>query len=122
MIPHYTKEDEEKFNRVLKGIQASIPPTLIKANLMQKKKTPEVEFVLRKALDEDIAPEKKEQIRHILDTGQFSQMVHKDDPKITKLIDQFVMREIKKAIKAGLLPPFHHIKYLPSMQKIQHEN
>lgn len=121
-IPTYTKEDEERFNKVLKEIQSRVPQALIKANLSEKQKTPDVLFVLKKALDEDISEEKKEQIRHILDTGYFSQTALKEDPKISKMIDEFVTRETKKAIKAGLLPPFSHIKYLPSMLKFQNEN
>lgn len=120
--PVYTEEDENRFNAVLREIQSRIPHDLLKAAIVEKKVTPTIELIMEKALESDIiAPEKKEAIRRLLASGEFSKAAPSEVPKVTKMIDNFVSREINKAIKAGKLPPRSHVKYLPSMLKIQKE-
>ncbi len=115
----YTEKDEERFNKVLREIQASVPSSLRKAALIEAPFTPTMKMVFEKALESPtVSEEKKAQIRNLLDGGDFSRTSLKEDPKITKQIDQIVQRGINKAIKEGRLPPRGHIKYLPSIIKI----
>lgn len=116
----YTVEDEERFNQVLRDIQASVPAAWRRNAVVDMPFTPTIKMVMEKALESDtIDPEKKRQIKNLLDSGQVSKMVSQEDPKYTRQIEQFVNREISKAIKAGRLPPKSHAKYLPSLIKMR---
>lgn len=116
----YTEADEERFNKVLRGIQSRVPAQWKQMAVTEAPFTPTMKMVFEKALEsETIDEEKKRQIRNILESGQLSRTVPSENTKITKLIDNFVNREINKAIKVGLLPPKSHAKYLPSMLKIK---
>lgn len=118
MIPVYTEEDEKRFNKVLREIQSRIPPMLLKNAIEEKALSPTIELVLNKALEsETIDDEKKTHIRNALLSGEFSRKGYAENPKYTKMIDNFVNREINKAQKEGRLPPKSHVKYLPSVIK-----
>ena len=118
--PVYTEEQEKKYQKVLQEIQASIPAGLLKYALSEKKLTPTIEFVLKKALESDqISEEKKALLRAQLESGEFSRMTPAENPKYTKQIDNYVNREINKAIKSGRLPPKHHVNYFPSLMKMR---
>lgn len=96
---------------VLKDIQSRIPKNLLKNAVKEKKLTPTIDFVMKKALEmPNISDEKKEKIRTVMASGDFSKMKYVDDPKIQKMINNFVDREINKAIKDGRLPPRTEIK------------
>jgi hypothetical protein len=121
-IPVYTEADEERFTKVLREIQNSIPPLLRRNASSSQKLTPTIEMVMNKALEsETISEEKKTQIRHLLESGQFSKTSVQENPQVTKQIDNYVSREINKAIRAGRLPPKGHTKYLPSVLKMKNE-
>lgn len=96
---------------VLREIQSRIPKNLLKNAVKQVKLTPTVEFVVDKMLEKpDLPSEKREQIQALRDAGQFSKMKYIDNPKIQEMINNFVSREINKAIKEGRLPPQKEIK------------
>lgn len=119
----YTPEQEAKFVAVLREIQRSIPKGLVASALSEKQKTPMVEKVMNEAAEtESIAPEKREKIKNLIATGMFSKLDTMEDPKRIKMVDDYVAREINKAIKAGRLPPRSHVKFLPSIMKIRNEN
>ena len=119
----YTEADEARYNEVLKNIQRSVPESLRNMVVTKEKLTPNVEMVMRKALEADfISDEKKASIQALLDAGDYSRSKFGQNQKIAKLIDKHVSREINKAIKAGLLPPKSHIKYLPSVIKANENN
>ena len=106
---------------VLKGIQARIPKELLRSALEEKKLTPNVEMVMNEAVrSESIDPEKRQKIQNMIDTGMFSKSVTQET-KNAKKVDEFVLREINKAIKEGKLPPKSKMKYLPSLMKIENE-
>lgn len=110
---------EEAISKKLIEISASIPKNLQKYVVFEIAKTPTMEFVFRKALDSpDISEEKKAQIRILLATGDFSKMKQKEDPKIAKMIDNYVGRKINEAIKKGQLPPRSELKNLPWLKKL----
>lgn len=95
----------ESISKELKRIQDSVPELLIKNTLGEVSKTPEMELVFQKALEEpNISKEKKEQIRKLLASGMFSQKRIIENPKVAKMRDEYVTREIKKSVKEGRLP------------------
>lgn len=123
MKPVYTEDDEKRFTQVLKDIQLSIPKTLLKHAFMEKKMTPVAEKILQEAIQtESIDPEKRKQFQNILDTGQFSKIGKVENTNITKKIDQYVKREMAKAMKDGRLPSKRNMKYLPSLIRLANEN
>jgi hypothetical protein len=121
--PMYTEEQEQKFVDVLKGIQAGIPKSLLANTLEVKKRYPDVEKVMLEAVQTESIPlEKRQQIQNMIDTGMFSKTSVQENTKISRMVDDYVTREIKKAQKAGKLPPKSKMKYLPSLMKIRNEN
>lgn len=106
---------------VLREIQSRIPKNLLKNAVKQVKLTPTVEFVVDKMLEkQDLPSEKRDQIQALKDAGQFCKMKYIDNPKIQEMINNFVSREINKAIREGRLPPQKEIKdvdFIKSMYK-----
>lgn len=103
----------ESVSKVLKEIQASIPKTLLEGITHQEKLTPTIEKVIDEALiSPDISEEKKQQLQHLKDAGDFSKEKWREDPKRTKMVDNYVSRKINEAIRKGLLPPRSQIKNL----------
>jgi len=95
----------------LRRIQASIPKLLLQQATGEQEFTPTIRMVVDKALeDPNISEEKKQALQVLKDSGDFTRKKVKENTKITKQIDQFVEREIKKSIKAGKLPPRSKIK------------
>lgn len=117
----YTEEQEQRFVDVLKEIQASVPKQLRDAALEERKKTPNVEMVMLEAVKTESIPlEKRQQIQNMIDAGMFAKSAIMET-KFAKMVDEHVSREIKKAIKAGKLPPKSKMQYLPSLMKIKNE-
>lgn len=103
----------ESISKELKRIQDSVPEMLKKATLTEVKKTPEMEMVFQKAMEEpNITPERKEQLRRLLASGMFSKTKITENAKIAKMRDNWVIREIKKAVKAGRLPTKKQLREL----------
>lgn len=95
----------EKIRKVLMDIQNRVPVNLRKNVVREVKATPTIEMVMTHATTmESIPAEKRAQIKSLLDAGEFSKMRVKEDPKIAKMIDEFVAREINKEIRKGNLP------------------
>lgn len=108
----------EHVNKVLKDIQSRIPPDLLKYVAHEKKATPTVELVVQKALeDPSISEEKKVQLRALVDAGEFSKMRVIENPKIAKMINEFVQREIRKEVKKGNLPTKAQFRKNPALLK-----
>lgn len=115
----YTKEQEARFVETLKEIQRSIPPQMIKAATEEQALSPTVEKVMLEAVGtESIDVEKRQKIQNLIDAGTFNKRAIKEVPKAVKAIDNFVNRAINKAIKDGRLPPRSHVKFLPSIKKL----
>jgi len=114
----YTDKTEKRVFEELKKIQSKIPKHLLEAAVTVQKATPTIKMVFEKALESDtISEEKKQEIRDQLATGKYDREIVVENAKYTKMIDNFVSREINKAIKEGRLPPRSHIKNFPSMKK-----
>lgn len=104
-------KDPDHIAKVLREIQSRIPKNLLNNAVREVKLTPTVDFVMKKALESDsISEEKKQKIRDLIATGEFSKTTVKDNPKIQGMINNFVGREINKTIKQGRLPPQSQIK------------
>lgn len=95
----------EHIRKVLFEIHAKVPPHLKKNVVKEVLATPTIKMVMEHALTmESISEEKKKHIKNLLDAGEFSKKRVVEDMKIAKMIDQFVSREINRAIKSGILP------------------
>lgn len=109
----------DQISKVLSEIQGRVPLAWKKMAFTESKLTPNIEFVAEEALKSDTVSEaKKEQIRTLQATGEFSKMKVTENHKVTKQIDEFVEREIKKEIKAGRLPPRNQIRNLPHIKEM----
>lgn len=104
---------KESIGLELKRIQDSIPQIIKEFTFVEKLKTPAMKLVFEKALeDPNLSPEKKERIKHMLDTGMFDKKEIYENKTVAKQRDDYVAREIKKSIKAGRLPTKKQLKEL----------
>lgn len=100
------KKEQDRISKVLAEISANAPKLLLKNVAVEKKMTPTMEMVMKKAVGlKSISAEKREQIKNLLDAGEFSKTVVVEDPAIAKKLDNYYTRAINKAIKEGKLPP-----------------
>lgn len=94
----------EHINRVLKEIQAKAPRDLMRASYSEQKVSPNVEFVVDKALESNMDPKKKEQLQQLKDAGEFSRKRIVANEIAEKQLSNYFNREINKAIREGRLP------------------
>lgn len=110
---------EERISKTLAAIQARIPKNLLANAVKEKKYTPHLERVVDLALnDPDFPEEKKANLRLLKQSGDLARVVPVENPKVTKQIDEFIEREIKKEIKKGNLPPRDQIKNLKHIKEL----
>jgi len=108
----------EQIHKELKEIQDRIPKNLLKNVIVQTELTPIMKMVVDKAIEDQTFPEKKKKELIILrDSGEFNKVVTKENTKVIEMINNFVNREIKKKIKAGLLPAKIDINQYKNEQK-----
>lgn len=111
---------EDGINKTLQEISSRIPEKLRKALYTEELATPTVKMVMEEALKSDsISPEKKEQIRSLQEAGYFDKKKYAENPKIVGMIDNYMNREFKKAIKDGRLPGKKKLKELQEQWKKQ---
>lgn len=109
----------EKIAQTLSDIQKRIPKILLERSISEKKSTPTLEKMVDLALNDPNFPEEKKRGLQILkDSGDISRVIIVENKKYTKMIDNFVEREIKKEIRKGNLPPRSKIKNLPHIKEI----
>lgn len=91
--------------KVIARIQNSIPKMWLD-NVTHKEKHGAVmlEIIEKALVDPEVTEEIKEKCRLLKSSGYLDKEVDVENPKFTKLIDDYVEREIKKAIKRGELP------------------
>jgi len=96
----------ESITKETKRIQNSIPQRIKDNTLIETYKSPDIVFVLKKALeDPSISEEKKTKIRSLLESNHpVVKKEIRENARIAKIRDDYVQREIKKAVKAGRLP------------------
>ncbi len=104
---------KESISQELKRINESVPKVLRQTTFTEIKKTPVMEMVFQKAMeDPNITPDKKEKIRKFLATGILSKTQITENPRIAKMRDDYVIRQIKKSVKEGRLPTKQKLKEL----------
>lgn len=108
----------EKIAEVLSEIQSRIPKSLSRNVFREVPKTPTMAFVVDKILEEKAGSEEdRARLQTLKDAGEFNKTMVVENEKIVKLIDQFISREIKKAIREGRLPK-DGSKFLPKLKEI----
>jgi hypothetical protein len=111
--------EEEKISRELAEIQSRVPKEWREKVVEEVDATPTIKMVMEKALElESVPTELKEKIQILRDNGEFTKKKIVENPKIAKLINGFILREINKKIKKGLLPPRSKARGLESIKKI----
>lgn len=95
----------DKQKAVLKRIQDSIPKEWLCNATTEQETYPALKEIIDKALaDPETSKELRDKCLMIKNSGHLDRKSTIENPKFTKLIDQYVQREIKKAIKRGELP------------------
>lgn len=111
---------EEQIFNTLKEINQSIPKYLKDSVVIKKPRTPVMNMLVMKALeDENFPEEKKTQLRQLQENGYFDKEEFSEDPKIAKKINEYTNRKIKEAIKDGRLPSKKQLIKLQSLWKEQ---
>lgn len=96
---------EEQVMKELRDIYSRVPKEWKSAAVTTTSKTPQMAFIVDKALEDPNFPEEKKiQLRELKEAGTFDKQQYTENPAIVKKIDNFVNREIKKAVKEGRLP------------------
>lgn len=109
----------DRISKTLASIQASVPVAWTKAAFKEVPASPTIAFVVDEALKSDkVTDEKKRQLQILKDSGEFSKVRTIEDTKVTKKIDEYIVREIKKAVRRGDLPPKSKAKDLPHVREI----
>lgn len=110
---------EEYIFKTLQSIQSSVPKQLKDAVIEKTAITPTMDMIVDKALEDDsISQEKKDELSKLKEAGYFSKEKFTENHQVRVQIDNYVNREIKKAIKEGRLP---NKKQLKELQKIWKE-
>lgn len=96
---------QESISKVLRDINARIPPLLKKYAYSEIALTPTIEKVMDEALlSPNISEEKKEEVRRLKDEGYFKRKKITENKKYINMINQWTDRQLKKAVKEGRLP------------------
>ena len=96
---------KKKHKRILDQISASIPKELTDNLIIQEAQCPYSLQIMERALeDPEVSKEDKERFMSIIDSGMLQKVVDVVDPKVEKKIDEYMEKEIEKAIKLGRLP------------------
>jgi len=96
---------QEHISATLREIYSRVPKEWRNNVVEATPLTPTMAKVVEEALKDSKFPqEKKEQLRVLQDAGYLSKQKYSENPELVKKIDNFVNREIKKAVKEGRLP------------------
>jgi len=96
---------QEKIDATLREIYSRVPKEW-RSNVVEASPlTPTMAKVVGEALkDPNFPQEKKEQLKVLQNEGYLSKEKYTENPELVKKIDNFVNREINKAVKEGRLP------------------
>lgn len=98
-------------------IQEGIPKELLMKLTKKETQAPTIKKVFELALtkpDEEVSPRQKRNIQAMLDSGRLDREVEVLDHEVEKLIDEYIAKEIDKAVKLGRLP-----KQAPKLKTLQ---
>lgn len=89
----------------LRRISMSIPKELLDNLMKEQLVAPTVVEVVEKALvDPNVSEEKKLQLQHLKDSGYLNKKEMVVDQEVEKKIDEYVDKEVERAIKLGRIP------------------
>lgn len=104
---------QETISKELKRIQDSVPQLFKDTMFTKVKKTPTLEMVAEKAIeDNDFPEEKKARVQMLLNEGHLSKENYIENAKTAQQRDLWVQKEIKKSVAAGRLPNKKQLKEL----------
>lgn len=119
-MSHFT---QESISKELREINSRIPPLLKKHAYTEELLTPTIGRVMDEALLlASISDEKKAEVRRLKEEGYFGRKRITENPKYVKMIDNWMTREIKKAVAAGRLPTKAQLAELEITWKQEKEN
>lgn len=96
---------QESISKVLREINANIPPLLKKNAYSETSLTPTIEKVMEEALlSENISQEKKDEVKRLKEQGYFKRKKITENPKYVKMINDWTTQQLKKAVREGRLP------------------
>lgn len=114
---------EEQVYKTLREIYSRVPKEWRENVVTEKPSTPTMIKVIDEALaDPNYDPEKKKQLQALKDSGQLDKKQYSEDQTLVKKIDNFVNREINKAVKDGRLPNKKKLAELQAIWKEQKNN
>lgn len=104
---------QETIAKELKRIQDSVPQLFRDTMFTKVKKTPTLEMVANKVLEEsDLTESRRKQVETLVKEGHLSREHMLENPKTAKQRDIWVLKEIKKSVKEGRLPNKKQLKEL----------
>lgn len=113
---------QESISKVLRDINANMPPLLKEHAFGKISLTPTIQKVMEEALNSpNISEAKKIEVRRLRDAGYFNREKVTENPKYVKMIDEWTTRQIKKAVKAGRLPNKEQLAKLEIIWKKEKE-
>ncbi len=111
--------DADAISKKLAEINSRLPKMISKNIIQEVSVTPTVKFVVEQAMsDPDFPADKKEKLKTLYELGDFSKKKIVENKKFAKMADQWMAREINKAIKKGELPHPSQIKDLPHVKEL----
>lgn len=111
----FTRESIEK---EIQSINARIPKQLLNKVYKEGIIAPTVVKVVDEALaDPNFDPEKKAKLQVLKDNGHFHKKKVIENPKVAQQIDNFLSRELNKAVKEGRLPNRSQLAVLQAQWK-----
>lgn len=111
---------EEQIYKTLREIYSRVPKIWRENVVSEKLIAPNMAMVIDKALEDSEYPEeKKKELRTLKESGYLDKKEYSEDALMVKKIDNFVNREINKAVREGRLPNRNKLTELQKLWKEQ---
>lgn len=105
--------NKELIDKELKRIQEEANKLFGSRIIEEIPKTPTIKMVMDKALESSsVNDELKSKIQTLKDAGEFDKKKYSENQKFKKMAEEYVTREIRKSVKAGLLPNKKQLKQI----------
>lgn len=99
---------KKKHLKVIQDIQASIPTDLLKNLTIKEKQFSTLKEVVERGLkepDDVVTPREKRRLQAMLDSGYLEREVDVINRPVEMQIEDFITKEIDRAVRDGRLPP-----------------
>lgn len=114
---------QESISKELRKINANIPALLKENAYSEESLTPTIEKVMEEALlSDNISEEKKAEVLRLKEQGYFKRKKIIENPKYVKMVDEWITRQLKKAVKEGRLPTKAQLAELEIIWKKEKES